>query len=141
MDHNQSLTPSPISPNGPIRHSLRSLIKSKRLIFPIITLLIVVGFVTHFIDKRIEHMASGTAPEIHSGLWGDLQTWDIRIEQPMEYVGFEKTSSEGPVWNFGTLSPVTVERLLVDSGCTAEQSQQLLKCQVQGANGSATYRP
>jgi hypothetical protein len=141
VDHNQLLSHSPISPNGPIWHSLRPLIKSKRLIFAIITLLIFVGFVTHFVDKRIERKVFGTAPEIHSGLWGDLQTWDIRIEQPMEYVGFEKTSSEGPVWNFGTLSPVAVERLLLDSGCTAEQSQQLLKCQVQGGNGSAMYRP
>ena len=141
MDQNQSLPNSPISPNSPIRHSPRSLIKTKRSIFAIITLLIVVGFVTHFVDKRIERKVFGTAPDIHSGPWGDLQTWDVRIEQPMEYVGFEKTSSEGPVWNFGTLSPVAVEGLLLDSGCTAEQSQQLLKCQVQGGNGSAMYRP
>ena len=59
----------------------------------------------------------------------------------MEYVGFEKTSSTGPLWNFGTLSPVAVERLLLDSGCTAEQSKQLLKCQVQAGNGSTMYKP
>lgn len=115
--------------------------KTKRWIFTTITLLVAVGFATHFIDKRIEHKSSGTAPNILSGPWGDLQTWDIRIEQPIEYVGFEKTSSEGPIWNFGTLLPAAVERLLLDSGLTANQSLQLLKCQVQGANGLALYKP
>lgn len=103
--------------------------------------MLLVGLTTHFIDKRIEHRAQGTSPDIHSGPWGDLQTWDIRIEQPMEYAGFEKTTADGPFWNFGTLSPAAVERLLLDSGLTPEQAQQALKKQVQGNNNASTYKP
>ena len=128
MDHSHSLPP-------------RSIIKTKRWIFVTLALLVIVGFTTHFIDKRMEHMSQGTSPDIHSGSWGDIQTWDIRIEQPMEYAGFEKTTSDGPIWNFGTLSPAAVERLLLDSGLTPEQSQQVLGKQVQGGNNASSFKP
>jgi hypothetical protein len=59
----------------------------------------------------------------------------------MEYAGFEKTTSDGPIWNFGTLSPAAVERLLLDSGLTPEQSQQVLGKQVQGGNNASSYKP
>ncbi|MEI7962449.1 MAG: hypothetical protein WCI42_01310, partial [Verrucomicrobiota bacterium] len=94
-----------------------------------------------FIDNKIDHRNSGTSPDIQTGPWGDLQTWNIRIEQPVEYVGFERTTADGPIWNFGTHSPASVERLLLDSGLTPEQSQQVLKQRVQGGNNASMYNP
>jgi len=121
--------------------SPRSLVKTKRWIFVTFALLVIVAFATHFIDKKIEYRNSGTSPDIKTGPWGDLQTWNIRIEQPMEYVGFERTTADGPIWNFGTLAPASVERLLLDSGLTPEQSQQVLKQRVQGVNNASMYKP
>lgn len=69
----------------------------------------------------------GTAPEISSGPWGDLQVWDIRLDRPVEYVTFDKTSSEGPSWHFGLTSPEGVKSVLEESGCSEEEAKQLLK--------------
>ena len=121
--------------------STRSLVKTKRWIFVTFALLVIVAFATNFIENKIDHRNSGTSPDIQTGPWGDLQTWNIRIEQPVEYVGFERTTADGPIWNFGTLSPASVERLLLDSGLTPEQSQQVLKQRVQGGNNASMYNP
>jgi len=121
--------------------STRSLVKTKRWIFVAFALLVIVAFATNFIDNKIDHRNSGTSPDIQTGPWGDLQTWNIRIEQPVEYVGFERTTADGPIWNFGTLSPASVERHLLDSGLTPEQSQQVFKQRVQGGNNASMYNP
>ena len=72
--------------------------------------------ITHLVDAFVEHRTRGTRPSIDEGPWGDLQTWDIRIEQPLEYSTFEKTTAQGPVWNFGNLSPDAVAQVLRQSG-------------------------
>ena len=49
-----------------------------------VTPLLLLGAVssTHWIDKKLEYVSSGTSPKVDSGPWGDLQTWNIRLEQP-----------------------------------------------------------
>jgi len=80
----------------------------------------------HVYDAHREYVTSGTPPNVHSGPWGDLQSWNIRMEQPMEYVGFEKATADGPYWNFGTLGQDTVAAILKESGYAEEQVRSLL---------------
>ena len=85
--------------------------------------------VTHFIDAYYTHALRGSDPTIHSGPWGDLQEWDIRVEQAMEFVNFDRTSNEGPFWNFGSLTApaVQLQRRAVRRGPPQErQAAQLL---------------
>lgn len=128
MDHTYILSP-------------RSLVKTKRWIFVTFAFLVIVTFLTNFIDKRIEHIKSGTTPIIRTGAWGDLQEWDILLEQPAEYVGFEKTTTKGPFWYFGSLTPQAVRGILDSSGCTEEQSLNLLSSRVDGTGSMVVLKP
>ncbi len=58
-------------------------------------------------------------PSVQSGPWGDRLVWDMKIQQPEEYLGFFKLSSEGPFWNFGAASEKTVEQILLSMDKTA----------------------
>lgn len=100
-----------------------------------------VALATHFIDLRIEHYFRGDRPTLHSGVWGDLQEWDIRLEQPLEYVGFEKTTEKGPFWSFGTLTQQAVEGLLVKSGCSEDQCKRLLQTRMSGTGEVFVLQP
>ena len=51
--------------------------------------------------KEIQEHKRVGLPSVQSGPWGDMLVWDIKLQQPEEYLGFFKLSSEGPFWNFG----------------------------------------
>ena len=105
----------------------------------IVTPLLVIGAVsvTHWTDKRVEHANGGTSPDVRPGAWGDLQTWDIRLEQPQEYAAFLTIASRGPAWNFGTLTAPAVLCLLVDCGVPEEEATRLVsECKEAGSAGS-----
>jgi hypothetical protein len=84
------------------------------------------AWLMHVHDMRVEHSRRGTPPDVTSGPWGDLQSWNIRIEQPEEYVGFEHTDSVGPFWNFGALTPAGLRPLLLRAGYSETQADALL---------------
>jgi len=98
-------------------------------------------FVTHLIDGHLAQEAEGTDGIIHSGAWGDLQEWDIRVEQPQEYAGFEKTTADGPFWSFGATTPQAVHDILTASGCTEEQSAGLLAKRMEGMGAIFILKP
>lgn len=100
----------------------------QKLRIPLVLLLVAVGsaLLMHVYDKRVEHFKRGTPPDVHPGPWGDLQSWNIRIEQPLEYVGFEKASPDGPFWNFGPITPESAGQILRDAGCSESLVSSLL---------------
>jgi len=104
-------------------------------------LLVAVVVATHVIDARRVQDSTGTSPEIRSGPWGDLQEWDMRLEQPLEYVGFERIAEDGPLWSFGTLSQQGVRDLLLSCGCTAEQTENLLRKKMEGTGSVFILKP
>ncbi len=81
---------------------------------------------TIWITRRIEEnrisQIRGSAPKIQSGPWGDLLTYDIRIEQPKEYAAFEKITPRNPLWHFQTRSLSEIRTLLLQSGLTESQA-------------------
>lgn len=95
----------------------------------------------HVIDDSFDTDVEGTKPIIHSGAWGDLQEWDILLEQPAEFVGFEKTTTKGPFWGFGNLTPQAVRSILDSAGCTEEQSLSLLGSRVEGTGSVVVLNP
>lgn len=114
--------------------------KSRSLrLWLIVTPLLLLGTVTmtHWLDKNVEHRNRGTTPDLNSGAWGDLQTWDIRLEQPQEYSSFLSIASGGPTWKFGSLSTPAIQRLLVSAGVPEEEATRLLQeCRAEGSSGS-----
>ena len=110
---------------------------------PLLLLFVAVGSASlmHVYDKRIEHVTRGTAPDVHSGPWGDLQSWDVRLEQPLEYVGFEKTTGEGPFWNFGPVSPEAVGSVLRAAGYGDSQISALQSSAMRLPDGSIVLKP
>lgn len=114
--------------------------KKRQLLFWSLILVAVV-VATHVVDARREHDSTGTSPVIRSGPWGDLQEWDIRLEQPLEYVGFERIAGDGPIWSFGTLSPHAVHDLLISCGCSEAQTEKFLRTQMQGTGNVLILKP
>ena len=114
--------------------------KKRQFLFWILSL-VTVASGTHFFDKKIEHDTRGTTPLIRSGAWGDLQEWDIRIEQPLEYAGFEKVTANGPFWSFGRLSPEALRELLVNCGCSDAQATGFLNSRIHGMGGVLILKP
>lgn len=113
----------------------------KRQLFFWITVVVGAVLLIHVIDGMIERNDEGTKPIIRSGAWGDLQEWDILLEQPSEYVGFERTTTKGPFWVFGTLTPQAIRSILDSSGCTEEQSLSLLSSRVEGTGSVVVLNP
>lgn len=108
----------------------------KRVFLPALVLSLLTAMVVHFADDWWTHRTRGTPPKMVSGPWGDLQTWDVRIEQPTEYSGFESVNSDGPYWNFGSMSPEAVRALMLSAGMSHGDADRLLTvCRVQSLSG------
>lgn len=122
-------------------HPSRPLYQTKRWISVTLALVLLVGTGAFFYQKIRFHRTLGTLPVTTSGPWGDLQSWEINLEQPSEYVAFLKNETDGPFWNFGTLSSQEVEKTLEESGCSPEQIRQLLASQNPQKQGDFVIRP
>lgn len=96
---------------------------------------------THFFEQRKVAKLRGSQPNIESGAWGDLLTYDIRVEQPKEYTAFQQLSTSGPRWHFGSLTLPAVRQLLLDSGLTEAQVTTALAPQnILSENGNITLK-
>lgn len=91
--------------------------------------------------KEIQEGKRASLPSVQSGPWGDMLVWDIKIQQPEEYLGFYKLSSDGPYWNFGLASEKTVEFILSSSGCSPAEVRELLVSRVGPPDGEFVLRP
>lgn len=96
---------------------------------------------TLLIENRLQHRKFETTPDIQSGPWGEMQVWDIHLEQPVEYVSFDRTGSSGPYWHFGMLQSQAVKGVLSEAGCNAEEISGLLAGQVPQKDGSFVICP
>lgn len=65
----------------------------------------------------------------------------MRLEQPLEYVGFEKTTEKGPFWSFGTLTEQAVHDLLMTTGCSEDQVKRLMQSRMMGTGAIFVLQP
>ncbi|MEY4385676.1 MAG: hypothetical protein RLY20_959 [Verrucomicrobiota bacterium] len=63
---------------------------------------------------------SDTKPKGPIPAWGELVTYDIDLEQPEEYVGFELATNRVPHWNFAGMTREQTRTLLLSCGVPAE---------------------
>jgi hypothetical protein len=75
-----------------------------------------------FADKDLR---PGQRPE-ETPPWGELITYDIRLEQPEEYLAFELDRLRAPTWVFEGMTPAQVRQVMVSAGLTATQVDQAL---------------
>ncbi|MEY5027604.1 MAG: hypothetical protein RLZZ244_3132 [Verrucomicrobiota bacterium] len=80
-----------------------------------------------WMENRKTVKLRGVAPVAESGAWGDLLTYDIRIEQPKEYAAFEDTAKERPLWHFGNIPAEEVRAILIQSGLSNAQADSALQ--------------
>ena len=109
--------------------------------FVILFLLLLTSGGTALFFKWQMHRVHETAPQVFSGPWGDLQIWNILLEQPEEYVAFEHIPLDGPFWNFGKQTKESMVTILVGNGCTPEQAQSLLSCTKIQESGDLVINP
>ena len=72
--------------------------------------------VVHALGARADSMV-----RVRDGAWGELETVDIDLDQPLEYVAFEDTTFREPVWHFPGTPPAEVRSLM--AGCGMSESQ------------------
>jgi hypothetical protein len=117
---------------------------TRRRVFRTFLVLLLVSLsvlATFLLQKWRTNTVMGTPPQVFSGPWGDLQVWNVSLEQPSEYVAFESTTSQGPLWNFGPISLNDLQSLLLKCGCTSAQAQSLLASQVPANDGVKVIKP
>lgn len=91
--------------------------------------------------KEFQERKRVSLPSVQSGPWGDMLVWDIKIQQPEEYLGFFKLSSNGPFWNFGAVGQKAAEEILASSGCNTEQIRELLQSRINPAGEEFVIHP
>lgn len=91
--------------------------------------------------KEFQERKRVSLPSVQSGPWGDMLVWDIKIQQPEEYLGFFKLSSDGPFWNFGAVGQKAAEEILASSGCNTEQIRELLQSRINPAGEEFVIHP
>lgn len=93
----------------------------------LLPLLVLAIVLTHWVDRTFELSKRGTPPDVSAGPWGDLQIWSIRLEQPIEYAGFESLEGKSSTWHFGSLQPDQINRLLLQCGVEEGLATHLLR--------------
>lgn len=81
------------------------------------------------------------ATRTETGPWGDLQLRELNLEQPAEYVAFEKTDWSGPRWRFGARSAEQVAGVLATAGCDEALAARLLAAREADPAGGFVIRP
>ena len=76
-----------------------------------------------------------------TGPWGELQSRIVNLEQPAEYVAFEKTDWSGPRWHFGARSAAQVEQALLQAGADRAWVSRALASAEKSADGRVVLKP
>jgi hypothetical protein len=86
-----------------------------------------------------ESGAEGGAPRSEAKpAWGELITYDIDLEQPEEYVGFELTTTNAPEWVFTGMNREQTRALLLGCGLATNLADQALSSSPATASGGTT---
>jgi len=99
------------------------------------------GIAMHYVDEFVTQEKRAARIQVHSGPWGELQLRNLRLEQPMEYVGFEKLTHDGPFWNFGPITTPALSGMLRSMGLDEKSTESLLKSKVTDPSGSLVLKP
>lgn len=73
--------------------------------------------------------------------WGELVTYDIDLEQPEEYIGFELTTNKTPQWTFTNLGHEQTRTLLLECGMTTNLAERALSSSTTSATGATLIQP
>ena len=95
-------------------------------------------------SKAAEVAAAAPADEYTtlSGAWGELQCRMVNLEQPAEYIAFEKPDWSGPRWRFAAQSDAALEQALLQAGCDQATTGKLLATkQSPDAGGQLVLKP
>jgi hypothetical protein len=79
-----------------------------------------------------------TSPPDTIPAWGELVTFDVEIEQPLEYLGFEPTGSRTSRWIFPEQSLTQVQALMQKCGLPPEQIARALSSELALVTASNT---
>ena len=86
--------------------------------------------------------AAGEEEQVtQSGSWGELLCRTVNLEQPAEYVAFDKPDWNGPRWHFGTRSAVQVEQALLQAGADRAWVSRALASVQPGTGGKFVLKP
>jgi hypothetical protein len=73
--------------------------------------------------------------------WGELITYDIDLEQPEEYIGFELATNKTSQWTFTGMSREQTRALLLACGLTTDLTEQALGSSMTTATSTTVIRP
>lgn len=108
----------------------------RKTILIILLPVLMTALAVHFADVLMGRKKYGTPLVLTPGPWGELETWDTRLEQPAEYAGFESVTADGPYWNFGPVTPEAIRSRLIASGLGEGEADHLLRdCRVSSSGG------
>ena len=63
---------------------------------------------------------------VSEGPWGELETTDIQLDQPMEYVAFEDSTPKATFWRFQGIPPAEARALMAGCGLSNDQIEAAL---------------
>ncbi len=70
--------------------------------------------------------------------WGELVTYDIDLEQPEEYVGFELATNKTPQWVFAGMNGAQTRALLLSCGVATNLTEHALSAEHATTTGNTT---
>lgn len=76
-----------------------------------------------------------------TGGWGELQCRMVNLEQPAEYIAFDKTDWDGPLWHFTANSEAALRQSLIQAGCDEGTATKLLATKRSDAPGRWVLKP
>jgi hypothetical protein len=81
---------------------------------------------------------SNIKPHTSVPAWGELVTYDIDLEQPEEYIGFELATNQTPQWVFAGMNREQTRTLLLSCGLAANLADQALSDATAVTSATAT---
>jgi hypothetical protein len=93
------------------------------------------------VEPAVVHALGSPAEEevrVREGAWGELETLDIDLDQPLEYVAFEDTTFRVPVWRFPGTAPSEVRALMTGCGMSLSQVESALSGSRLAYDGTTT---
>jgi hypothetical protein len=117
-------------------------------------LVVATGLVTSWITRSVkEPLTTNPAPaeNVNAGEprvsaatppWGDLVTYDIDLEQPDEYVGFELSTNQPPQWMFSGMTRAQTRALMLSSGMATDLVEEAVSPALcEEVEGATVIRP
>jgi len=92
-------------------------------------------------DARAEAADTGDEFTTLSGGWGELQCRLVSLEQPAEYIAFDKNDWSGPFWHIAAPTESVLKQSLLQAGCDEGTATKLLATKRSDAPGQWVLKP